>query len=285
MSVLAAEKSLEAIRRRGLAHLRTTGISNARNECDWLMRAAFSRGTDVTPESLRRFDRMISERCDRNPIAYILGTQPFLHFEFSVDPSVLIPRPETELLVQIILAQPPGSIQKVLEIGTGSGCIAISLAAMRPYWDVTATDVSRAALRTAKKNAMLSGFSERIHFAESYFYRNLKKNQKFDAIVSNPPYIKSGTLELLQPEVQYEPRLALDGGPDGLTAIRALVDGASDHLNDCGILAIEIGYDQSRRVSALMRGAGFRNVRTVRDFQGIERIVMGDWMVGDRNRG
>ncbi len=136
-----------------------------------------------------------------------------------------------------------------------------------------------------EKNAMLSGIAERIRFVESHFYKNLKKGVKFDAIVSNPPYIKSGTLKLLQPEVRFEPRLALDGGPDGLVAIRALINGAPDRLNDGGILAMEIGFDQSRLVTAMMRRAGFKNVRAMRDFQAIERVIMGEWTTGGWNRG
>lgn len=271
-----AERSLRNAERT----LRGRGISNARMECEWLIRGALSEHPADINSAMRRFDRMIAERITRKPLAHILGTQPFGDIDITVNSSVLIPRSETELLVKAVADRYSSVKGTLLEIGTGSGCVAVAVSRLCPQLRLTATDISDAALRIARKNAMVSGVAKRIRFVESHVFRNIPRARRFDAIVSNPPYIKTALLSRLQPEVQFEPRLALDGGPDGLDIIRAIAADAPKYLKNNGLLALEIGYDQARRVTALMKKAGFENVRSVKDFQGIERVIMGDWVHG-----
>lgn len=268
------------VRSRGMTRLLEAGVSNARMEGQWILEEALKRSSDNL-QARDLFDRMIADRCRRIPLAYVLGTQPFLHLELHVNPGVLIPRAETEMLAQTaaeVLKSRRGA--KLLDVGTGSGCIAVALAALYPDIEITALDVSRDALLTAQKNAMLSGVGGRIRFLSSRLFENLRRGEVFDAIASNPPYVKTAELRELEPEIQYEPRLALDGGSDGLEVIRPLVSGSVAHLKSGGALVLEVGYDQSHSVSELMASAGYKNIRTFQDSQGIARIVMGTYFHG-----
>lgn len=226
-------------------------------------------------------------RLEKNePLAYIVGSQPFMGLKFFVDKNVLIPRPETELLVEEIVAivnswkpatesrSDRDGFLNILDIGSGSGAIAISLAKHLAKLKITAVDVSDKALEIAKRNAEENKVTDQIEFLHGNLFEPLE-NKKFDIIVSNPPYIPTKIIETLEPNVKdYEPREALDGGADGLDVIRQIVAQAPKYLKPSGILAIEIGFDQSSRVKELLKQNNFKDIRIIKDYAGIERIII-----------
>jgi len=205
------------------------------------------------------------------PIAYILGEREFFGLMLHTTPDVLIPRPETELLVELVLDRlPPGG--RALDMGTGSGAIAVAIAHARPDAEVTATDVSEAALRVAARNSERHGVE--VKLARSDWYGGLADEQ-FDVIVSNPPYIVAGDPHLAQGDLRYEPVGALTDHADGLSALRAIVEGAPVHLTAGGWLFMEHGYDQAAAVRDLLARQGFSNVQSWTDLAGIERATGG----------
>ncbi|MBI5701877.1 peptide chain release factor N(5)-glutamine methyltransferase [Candidatus Saganbacteria bacterium] len=232
------------------------------------------------PELLKKDDPRYKEfknRIDKNePLAYITGIQPFYGFNFFVDKSVLIPRPETELLVEICLdTLMPGhnKNQSILDIGTGSGAIAVCLAKYLENAAITAIDISKESLAISKKNSDHHNVSHRIKHAHSDLFESIKP-KRFDAIISNPPYIPSGDIEELEPNVRdHEPRLALDGGIDGLNIIRDIIKGSKDYLKPNGYLFLELGCGQSEQVKKLLEDAGYKNIRIIKDYAGIDRIA------------
>ena len=191
-----------------------------------------------------------------------------------VTPDVLVPRPETELLVECA-AKLAGNIEKpeLLDVGTGSGAIIVSLLDMLPNASGTAVDVSPGALKVAQHNAESIGVAQRLKFVRSDLYANLPQGAKFDVIISNPPYIPSADIGTLAADVKREPRLALDGGADGLKFYRRIIAGAPKYLNDNGFMAFEIGIHQGAPVADLCRQAGFSVVAVRHDYAGIERMV------------
>jgi release factor glutamine methyltransferase len=237
-------------------------------------------GMEVPAAAGRRFGEMVRRRLRREPIAYILGRKGFRHLELGVDPRVLIPRPETELLVELALELRPG---RVLDVGTGSGAIALGVADELPEAEVTGTDTSPAALEVARANAARLGLSERVRFLEG----TLPADGAFDLVLANLPYVAERDWSSLQPEVtQYEPREALLAGPDGLDAYRAFIPECSLLLSRYatqrkGALAVEVGEGQAPAVTELMREAGFGEVETRRDLAGIERVVVGRSVKGE----
>lgn len=230
----------------------------------------------LTKEELATYKALIQRRLAFEPTQYLVGSKEFYGRPFKVDARVLIPRPETELLVQGVLAGlPKGAPCRVLDLCTGSGCIAISIAAERPQASVWATDLSAGALEVARANADALGVSSRVTFFEGDLFATVPSDARFDAIVSNPPYISSPQLAGLQREVQKEPQLALDGGPDGLAVLRPLVAAAVPRLKPGGWLALEIDEDQGAAVKALLEAAGAVDVRIDKDFARHERMVFG----------
>jgi len=224
-------------------------------------------------EELASFREQVKRRAAREPLAYILGHAEFWSLSFLVTPAVLIPRPETELLVEASLPRLDGQA-RILDVGTGSGALAIALAHELPQCAVTAIDVSAAALAVAAENARRNGVAARIGFVQ-HDLMELPPGP-FDLIVANPPYIPSGDLATLMPEVRdYEPRLALDGGADGLAAYRALAAQAGVALAPGGWLLVEVGTGQARAVQELFAGAGLQEIFVSRDLAGIERVVGG----------
>ena len=222
---------------------------------------------------LANFREKVKRRADREPLAYILGHTEFWSLPLTVTPDVLIPRPDTELLVEQALAL-GGEGPRALDVGTGSGALAIALAHERPQWTITAIDISPAALAVAMENARGNGVAERITFVAT----DLAKLPAgpFDLIVANPPYIPHGELATLMPEVRdYEPHLALDGGKDGFDAYRALARQAGGVLAPGGWLLVEVGHDQAAAVQELFNEAGLREIFAARDLAGIERVVGG----------
>lgn len=230
----------------------------------------------LTAEELATYRGLIGRRIQGEPTQYLVGEKHFYNRTFVVDARVLIPRPETELLVDEVLQHlPPQAPSRVLDLCTGSGCIALSLAAERPYASVWAVDLSTDALDVAKLNAERLGVGPRVTLREGDLFRGLPEDARFDVIVSNPPYVASGELAGLQREVQREPRLALDGGDDGLVLIRRLVAEAPRWLKAGGHLAMEIGETQGPATLALLQAAGFEDARIVRDLERHDRFAWG----------
>jgi release factor glutamine methyltransferase len=253
--------------------LRAAGVEDPRLDTELLLAEAtgWSRaalvadpGVEVPPAAARRFGEMVRRRLRREPVAYILGRKGFRGIELAVDSRVLIPRPETELLVELALEVQP---DRVLDVGTGSGAIALAVADELPGCEVTATDTSPGALEVARANAERLGLSDRVRFLEG----TLPEGEGFDLILANLPYVAERDWPALQPEVtQWEPREALLAGPDGLDAYRALLQ-----MQRSGGLAVEVGEGQAPQVVSLMRDAGFGEIETRRDLAGIERVVFG----------
>lgn len=228
---------------------------------------------------LSRFKQMIKRRLRREPLAYILGRKDFWETRLEVDPSVLIPRPETEFLVEAALAEipegPPAAPMKILELGTGSGAIVVSLAAQRPGHLFFASDVSVKALAVARANAASSQVADQIGFFAGSWLEPVGPSADFDLLVSNPPYVPCADIPELAPEIcRYEPASALDGGPDGLSAIRCLIDAAPACMKNGAKLYMEIGEGQSAPVRELLaRCPQLAEGRFIRDYSGIERVV------------
>jgi release factor glutamine methyltransferase len=226
----------------------------------------------------RAYLELLERRADGYPLQYLTGVQEFMSLKFEVRPGVLIPRQDTELLAETVLdhCNRSGHILNVLDLCTGSGCIAVSLAYHCPSLTVTASDIMPDALQTASVNALKNGVSDRITFIESDLFGNIPKAE-FDVIVSNPPYIRTGDIPGLQAEVRdFEPTEALDGGADGLRFYRSIIGTSPLYLKSGGLLAFETGYDQAAEVASLMAGSGnYDDIRIYKDLAGIDRVVAG----------
>jgi release factor glutamine methyltransferase len=209
---------------------------------------------------------------ERVPVAYLTGRREFWSLAFRVSEDVLIPRPETETLVQAALDQKP---RRVLELGTGSGCISAALARELPGAEIVAVDVSPRALELARENLATLGLLERVELVLADGLRDLDPAGRFDLVVSNPPYVAKAELEALPAEVRHEPLLALDGGADGLDLIRRLCAEAPALLERPGAIALEVGAGQAAEVGELMRRSGAAGVETKSDLAGIPRVVLG----------
>ena len=217
-----------------------------------------------------RFRELVRARAtERAPVAYLLGRKEFWSKPFRVGREVLIPRPETETLVQAVLDREP---ERIVEVGIGSGAIAAALALERPSLEIVAVELSRPALAVARENLEALGVAERVTLICGDGVGALRG--PFDAVVSNPPYIPSAELEALPPEVQHEPRLALDGGADGLEFLGRLVREAPALLGESGSVALEVGQGQAAKVEEWLRGAGARAVEIRKDLAGAERVVI-----------
>lgn len=227
-------------------------------------------------DELATYRALIQRRLAGEPTQYLVGSKEFYGRRFMVDPRVLIPRSETELLVEGLLRNlPKDAPARVLDLCTGSGCVALSIAAERPRASVWATDVSDDALAVAKLNAEKLELAGRVTFFAGSLLEPLPPDARFDAIASNPPYIPSGELPGLQREVQREPKLALDGGFDGLAVVRPLIAAAAPRLIPGGWLALEIAEDQGPRVKDLFEAAGLVDVRIEADLARHDRLVFG----------
>ena len=265
------------------------GIESARIEAEILL--AHTLGTrridlylnhdqPLCDDELVRFKSTVRRRVGGEPVAYITGTREFWSLELAVNPSVLIPRPETECLVEAVLPfldAHGGPPRRVLEMGTGSGAIVIALAHEHPEHCYTALDRSMDALLTARQNARTHRVADRIGwFCGDWDAALLPGREAFDLIVSNPPYIRSGDMLGLQPDVRdFEPALALDGSGDGLACIRLIVESAHRHLRPGGLVALEMGYDQKRDVESIVGQTGhYESLRIVTDYSGHDRVAV-----------
>lgn len=259
------------------------GSSSARIEVQCLLQAVLqvSRAYLLTypdrplsNDQLAQFSYLFARRLNGEPIAYLLGEREFFGLTFKVTPATLIPRPETELLVELALQRiPQQGVCRVLDLGTGSGAIALSIADARPNAEVVAVDASPDALAVAMLNAHRLGL-DRVRFLHSDWYAALS-NERFDVIVSNPPYIAIGDKHLSRDDVRFEPAVALVSGRDGLEDIRHIVSRAKQHLNINGWLLFEHGYDQAAQARDLLQQSGFGGIFSARDLAGIERVSGG----------
>lgn len=223
---------------------------------------------------ITQFTTLLRRRLSGEPVAYLTGMREFYGRSFQVSPNVLIPRPDTELLVELALARMPAShAVEVLDLGTGSGCIAITLSLERPHARVTAVDRSVAALAIAKHNAGI--LNAHVEFLSSDWFAALA-GRRFDLIVGNPPYIAAADPHLTRGDVRFEPPSALAAGPDGLADLRHLITEAPSHLKPGGTLLLEHGYDQADAVQALLQAAGFRHTQSWPDLAGTLRVSGGD---------
>ncbi|HWO46621.1 MAG TPA: peptide chain release factor N(5)-glutamine methyltransferase [Solirubrobacterales bacterium] len=264
--------------------LRAAGVEEPRLDAELLLgeamgceRAALTAdgGAEVPAPAARLFGEMVRRRLRREPVAYILGRKGFRHLDLMVDRRVLTPRPETELLVELALELQP---ERVLDVGTGSGAIALAVADELPECAVTATDTSRGALEVARANAERLGLADRIEFVEGTL-----PEAEFDLVLANLPYVAERDWPTLQPEVtQWEPREALLAGPNGLDAYWELFSNRGRAFRPIAAatsaavtVAVEVGEGQAEAVVALMREAGFGAIETRRDLAGIDRVVLG----------
>jgi release factor glutamine methyltransferase len=270
--------------------LRGVGIDTARLDAEMLLALAAGLGRtglygqlhiSASSDVETHFAALLDRRARREPIAYITGVQEFWSLSFAVTPAVLVPRPETELLVELarrsVGPDQVGSGAEsdgrwICDVGTGSGCIAVALAQELPDARVVAVDVSTAALAVAARNAAEHGVADRVYCVESDLFDGLDPATRFDVIVSNPPYLRPE--DFLSPELAFEPRAALAGGPDGLDVIRYLVAAAPARLRAGGRLIMEFGCGQDAAVSTLARAAGLTDVQIAPDLAGIPRALV-----------
>lgn len=271
---MTGAEALRAAARR----LEAAGVEGAPRDARWLLAHALGVSADalvarladpLEPQAEAAFEAAVGARESRQPVAQIIGRRAFWGRDFLVTPEVLDPRPETETLVELALAAP---FARVLDLGTGSGCLLVTLLAERPAAQGLGTDISEAALEVARGNASRLGVADRASFRRSDWFAEV--SGAYDLIVSNPPYIAAGEMPGLAPELRrWEPRGALTDGGDGLSAYRAIAAGAPAHLAPGGRLIVETGAGQGGAVTAIFRSAGLESVATHTDLEGRQRAV------------
>lgn len=275
----------------GVARLEASLPENPDRKLDARLLLEASCGTDyqtlladgnerlVTDEEFRRYETMLERRSGHEPVAYILGAQDFMGLPFFVTRDVLIPNQDTENLVEEAMKEVHAGM-RILDLCTGSGCILLSLLHYSADTTGVGTDLSAAALRVAAENGGRLGLSDRAVWKQGDLYEALagaESSSKFDLIVSNPPYIPTAVIGTLMPEVaEMEPRMALDGGEDGLSFYRRILAGARDVLKIGGVLMMETGFDEAADVASMMRQSGFLDLQIIRDYGGQDRIVRGE---------
>ena len=273
------EYSLKGLLADGTKMLTQAGIDEAELDARYILEYItglnsaqyFIHSEDIIEKNkAEEFFRLIERRSKRIPLSYVIGTRDFFGLTFKVDENVLIPEQETEILVEEVIKHSEG--KTVLDMCTGSGCIAISIALFGKPSKVAASDISEKALEVARQNAKCLKAGE-ISFIQGDMFENV--TEKFDIIVSNPPYIETGEIDELMPEVRdYLPRLALDGDEDGLKFYRIISKEAVKKLNKNGRIFYEIGYNQSRAVASILLENGFTDIKVIKDYSGLDRIVM-----------
>jgi release factor glutamine methyltransferase len=231
----------------------------------------------LNTEAKAEWKALEARRLNGEPIAYLVGKRGFHNIELYVAPGVLIPRPETELLVEIGLREIKrlNIPTRILDLGTGSGAIALAIAYEVQSAQLTATDQSIEALAIAQKNAALLDVNSRVQFFQGNWYEALDENPSFDIILSNPPYIAAQDSHLKQGDLRFEPASALTDHGSGLTCLEKIISGAQSHLNTNGLIAVEHGFDQSEAVIVLMKSAGFRDIQAHLDLGGHYRVASG----------
>ncbi len=266
---------------------RKRGHESARVEAELLLarvlrsdrvRLVLDAPRPLEKRELDAYRALIARRRKGEPIAYILGHREFMGHDFRTDERALVPRPDTETLVEVALARTKARslFGRALDLCTGTGCVALSFLLARPTWRMTATDVSSAALSLALENAQRLGALANLRLLEGDLFEALPGGERFELVTSNPPYIPSGEIETLAPDVRdFEPKMALDGGPDGLAFYRRLVEAAPRFLVPGGVLAVEVGFGQAPDVASLFGERGFTEIERTKDYAGIERVVSG----------
>lgn len=272
----------------GIERLQSAGNPDAETDARQLLLAAFHLDTvhfllnrmQELPEeeaaytSIERYRKMVETRRDRCPLQQILGSQEFMGLEFYINQHVLIPRQDTETLVELVLEEQQNREAAVLDLCTGTGCIAISLAVKGGYHKVAAADISEEALKVARRNVEMHGCGEQIRLYQGDLFHALEPGVQFDIITSNPPYIPTAVIRTLEPEVRdHEPMLALDGTEDGLLYYRRIASEAGRYLAEGGSIYLEIGHDQGDAVRALLEAAGYREIRVCKDLAANDRVV------------
>jgi release factor glutamine methyltransferase len=269
---------------RAARQLADAGIDRSAAEARILIEAATGRSrgnimafpeNPLTDEQQVRLDALVARRCAREPVSRILGRREFWSLDFALGPETLDPRPDSETLVAAVLERLPDrdAALSILDLGTGTGCLLLALLSELPQARGVGVDISDSALATARANAQTLGLGARATFQRGDWARDI--SALFDVIVSNPPYIESTTIDGLAPEVsRYDPRRALDGGPDGLVAYRALLPQAARCLGRGGLLALEIGIGQAEAVRILAVQADFTSLGSAHDLAGIERCLL-----------
>jgi release factor glutamine methyltransferase len=287
-----SEAGPETIRRAltgGVESLSAAGIESARLDAEVLLRDALSIGRtelylrlddSMSVEDQSVFRSLLQRRMRHEPVAYITGRQEFWSFNFQVTPDVLIPRPETERLVetalQVTSGFPADLPLRILDIGTGSGVLAVTLAKELPQAQVFATDISLSTAALARANAARHGLSERINFVVGDLLEGICIGMPFNVIITNPPYVRSRELATLSPEIKdWEPHLALDGGTDGLDFYRRIASQANSYLVPGGVLLLEIGFDMAQDVLELFNAQPhYERAQIVRDYAGKDRVIV-----------
>ena len=267
--------------------LQRAGVEDAGNDARRLLAASLALSSAqllASPEARLGgeqadvFARYVARRAAREPVSRILGEREFYGRPFRVDARVLVPRPDTETLVETALKRTLNRslYGRALDLCTGSGCVATSFALERRTWRVTGLDVSEAAARLARENAERLGAAFSTRWLVGDLYEPLAAGERFELITANPPYIPHADIATLDADVRdFEPHLALDGGADGLALLRRVIQHAPDYLAPAGILALEVGHDQASRVSELLEARGFQAIESARDYGRIERVVSG----------
>jgi release factor glutamine methyltransferase len=282
---------------RSADYLAGKGVESARLDAEHLLASVLGVGRlemylqherPMTPDELERFRPLLKRRGQREPLQYILGRQGFRELDLEVGPGVLVPRPETEQLVEVVLAWARDRRDLVaLDVGTGSGAIAMSLLVEGPFGTVVGTDASPDALAWAARNRAAAGLDSRLELREGRLFETLHAGETFDAVVSNPPYVAEADRGALQPEVaDWEPEQALFAGKDGLAVLRELVPGAGEALRPGGLLALEIGEGQAEGVVELVDEArAYEDTTVHRDLAGKKRIVTARKATGRADKG
>lgn len=271
-------------------YLASRGVESGRLDAEWLLASAL--GTErlqlylkydrpVGPEEREAFKQQLRRRACREPLQYILGRAAFRELELVADPRALIPRPETEVLVEEVLAwakDRKSGLGTVMDIGTGTGAVSVSLAVEGVCEQIVATDISEGALEVARLNAQRHGVEALLDFRRGSLFEIVDAGEAFDVIVSNPPYVATGERAGLQPEIRdWEPSEALFAGDDGLDVIQPLIAEAPEHLTDGGLLALEVGLGQAERVTRQIDDSGrFEPARVRRDLGGLPRVIMAE---------
>jgi len=279
--------SLLALLAKGKAILEKSGNEFAQVEAEFLLTCLtgykkheiYLNEIDLPEKDLEcKFLDMIDKRCQGMPVQYASGVETFMGYKFFLDRNTLIPRSDTEFLVFSVLdfAKKRTGKLRILDLCTGSGNIAISLAKILEDSSVTAIDISEGAIEIAKSNALLNEVSDKVEFLVGDLFQPLQKDCRFDVIVSNPPYIRSEEISSLQPEIKfYEPKIALDGGDDGLKFYRSLVSLSHSYLSIEGLLAMEIGYDQALEITRLLeQEEKYKDIEVKKDLGGFDRVVL-----------
>ncbi|HEX7666381.1 MAG TPA: peptide chain release factor N(5)-glutamine methyltransferase [Polyangiaceae bacterium] len=278
--------TIESLLKWATDDFRSKGIDSPRLDAEVLLGWALGKTRielimeskrELEPTELAKFRDAVKRRRMREPVAYVRGHREFFGRTFKVDKRVLVPRPDTEALVEVALERTShlSMCMRALDLCTGSGCVAVTLGRERPTTSVVATDLSEAAVQVAQENALRLG-AYNVAFFVGDLFAAVPKGMRFDVITANPPYIPSAEIPKLEADIrEFEPKMALDGGDDGLDIARRIAEAASNFLEPGGILAMEIGYDEAEATREILAKNGFTAIETKRDYGKIERVVSG----------